>query len=222
MEIRLPDARAALIMLVTPALMIGLSVWAWGSWSEFVAHPARLGACVVVALSSFAALFSGANLRGLDHADRRTRWIIPLAIVVTLAMAWAPAYADRRGLATIDGDMIRYIGLALFVVGCVLRVGPTFALGTRFRAPWLKQEEHRLVTTGFYRFIRHPSYLGVLLAMPGWFLLFRCGIGIVLGLLLIPATVFWLPREEAMLLEEFGEDYAAYTRRTWRLWPFVY
>src|ERR1700733_8289512 len=117
MEIRLPDARAALIMLVTPVLMIGLSVWGWGSWSEFIEHPARLGACVVVALSSLAALFSGANLRGLDHADRRTRWIIPLAIGVTLPMAWAPAYADRRGLATVDGDMIRYIGLALFVVG---------------------------------------------------------------------------------------------------------
>jgi protein-S-isoprenylcysteine O-methyltransferase Ste14 len=222
MKIQLPDARVALVMLVTPALMVVLSVWAWGSGSDFIAHPARLGACVVVAIASLAAMFSGANLQGLESARPPTRWIIPLVIVVTLAMAWGPAYADRRDVATIDGDMVRYVGLVLFTVGCVIRVGPMFALGNRFRAPWTPQQEHYLVTTGFYRFIRHPSYLGALLGAAGWFLIFRCGIGLALGLLLIPATVFWVPREESMLLTEFGEDYAAYTRRTWRLLPFVY
>jgi protein-S-isoprenylcysteine O-methyltransferase Ste14 len=69
---------------------------------------------------------------------------------------------------------------------------------------------------------RHPSYLGALLGAAGWFLVFRCGIGFLLGLLLIPLAVFWLPREEAMLLAEFDEEYAAYKRRTWRRLPFVY
>ena len=42
------------------------------------------------------------------------------------------------------------LGLALLIAGCILRVGPMFEL-VRFRPPWLKQDEHRLVTTGFYQ-----------------------------------------------------------------------
>ena len=129
-----------------------------------------------------------------------------------LVLAWLPAYADRHDLATLDGDATRYVGLALLLIGCVLRIGPMFALGHRFRLPWMVQDEHRLVTTGFYRFIRHPSYLGLFLGMAGWFLVFRCGAGFVLSLLLVPVAIPWIRKEESMLLVEFGEDYAAYKK----------
>ena len=119
-----------------------------------------------------------------------------------------------------DGDVVRYLGLVLYAAGCVLRIGPMFTLKNRFRAPWTTQEQHYLVTTGFYRYIRHPSYLGAFLAMLGWFLVFRCWIGFVVCLLLIPLAIPELHKEEKMLKDEFGEEYAAYQRRTWML-PFV-
>jgi protein-S-isoprenylcysteine O-methyltransferase Ste14 len=96
-----------------------------------------------------------------------------------------------------------------------------FDLGGRFRPPWVKQEEHRLVTTGFYRHVRNPSYLGAFLAMMGWFLVFRCGLGFLLTLLLLPLAIPLIRKEEAMLQEEFGAEYTAYKQRTWRLIPFV-
>jgi protein-S-isoprenylcysteine O-methyltransferase Ste14 len=48
------------------------------------------------------------------------------------------------------------------------------------------QPAHRLKTDGVYRFVRHPSYLGALLAMAGWTLVFRSGPGLLLALLMIP------------------------------------
>jgi protein-S-isoprenylcysteine O-methyltransferase Ste14 len=111
-------------------------------------------------------------------------------------------------------------GTGVYAAGCVLRIGPMFTLKNRFRAPWTTQEQHYLVTTGFYRYIRHPSYLGAILAMLGWFLVFRCWIGFVVCLLLIPLAISEIRKEEKMLADEFGEEYAAYKRRTWML-PFV-
>ena len=109
------------------------------------------------------------------------------------------------------------LAACLLVVGIVLRVGPMFALGRRFRVPWASQQEHRLVTTGFYRFIRNPSYLGAILIAAGWALVFRGGLFLVAYLIIFPALfVFILRREEAMLLAEFGDEYVSYQKRTWR------
>jgi protein-S-isoprenylcysteine O-methyltransferase Ste14 len=221
MTIRSPGAAVVSIVLLSTTGFLALPVWGWGNFGGFVDHPARVGACLVVALASIAMLFSGANMGGRWDADPRTTLIVVPVMAVSLLMAWLPAYADRREIAIVDGDITRYVGLALFVLGCILRVGPMFDLGGRFRPPWMKQEEHRLVTTGFYQHVRNPSYLGALIAMIGWFLVFRCWLGCLLVVLLIPLVARLLRTEEAMLLEEFGEEYVAYKKRTGRFIPFV-
>ena len=77
------------------------------------------------------------------------------------------------------------------------------------------------MTNGFYRYLRNPSYLGAFLGAMGWFLVFRCGLGFVLTLLMIPVAIPWIRKEEAMLQVEFGDAYTAYKSRTWRLIPFI-
>jgi protein-S-isoprenylcysteine O-methyltransferase Ste14 len=221
MAVRYPDPPLVLMVLMSAGLFPGLPVWGWGSFGGFVDHPARVGACLVVVLASIPVLFSGTSLGRGMFSDARTPWIFLLAFGFTTVMAWLPAYADRRDIATLDGDLSRYSGLALLILGCILRVGPMFELGPRFRPPWVKQEDHRLVTTGFYRYVRNPSYLGALLGMMGWFLVFRSGPGFLLSLLAIPVAIPLIRREEAMLEEEFGDAYVAYKNRTWRLIPFV-
>jgi protein-S-isoprenylcysteine O-methyltransferase Ste14 len=110
--------------------------------------------------------------------------------------------------------------LAFYAIGTILRFGPMFVLKNRFRAPWTDQEEHYLVTTGFYRYIRHPSYLGQLMLLMGWFLAFRCWIGFLLCCAIVPLAIAQIRKEEANLLAELGEPYATYQKRTW-LWPFI-
>jgi protein-S-isoprenylcysteine O-methyltransferase Ste14 len=51
---------------------------------------------------------------------------------------------------------------------------------------------------------------------------FRSAIGVLVSLLLIPPLVARMNSEEALLESEFGERYADYRRRTWRLLPFLY
>lgn len=219
-----PLPKWGMILLTTGsvALYIGLAAWGWGGWSALMAHPARAGAVVATLVISFAAMFTSGNISSGRREDTRNRWIFLPFLVIGLLLGWLPAYTDRREIATIDGDAARYIGLALYVVGCVVRVAPVFVLGRRFSGLVAIQEGHELVTGGLYRVIRHPSYLGLLLILLGWALVFRSAPGVLVSLLIIPPLVARMNSEEALLESEFGERYAAYRRRTWRLVPFLY
>ena len=84
------------------------------------------------------------------------------------------------------------------------------------------QPGHKLVTSGVYGVIRHPSYLGLLVNSLGWALAFRSGVGVLLTVLLIPPLLARIRAEERMLRTEFGSEYDLYCIRTSRLIPTLY
>src|SRR5262245_35959248 len=217
-----PKWGTILITAASMALYVGLAALGWGGWSALVAHPARAGTVIAIVVISIAAMFTSGNISSGRREDTRNRWIFVPFLIVGITLAWLPAYTDRHDIWTLDGDAVRYLGLVLFVVGSVLRVGAVFVLGRRFSGLVAIQEGHELVTGGLYRVIRHPSYLGLLLGLFGWSLVFRSAIGVLVSLLLVPPLVARMNSEEALLESEFGERYADYRRRTWRLLPFLY
>ena len=83
-------------------------------------------------------------------------------------------------------------------------------------------EGQRLVTSGVYRYIRHPLYLGEIARNIGVPLFFNSFTGLIVILL---GNLFLLMRiniEEEMLIEEFGDEYIEYRKRTKKIIPFVY
>jgi protein-S-isoprenylcysteine O-methyltransferase Ste14 len=221
-------AKESTLVLISVALLstiafIGLAIWAWGDVSGFFRHPARTGLIVVTVALVVASGFSRVSgLSAGKREDRSNRWIFAPLALLTLALAWIPPYDDRHELWTFDGDASRYTGLVCFAVGGILRVASLFALGHRFSGLVAIQPDHELKTDGLYRVVRHPSYLGVLLAALGWALVFRSVLGVLLAALILVPLIARMNAEERLLLSEFGERYAAYRRRTWRLLPFVY
>ena len=218
----MPKWGVILITTVNVALYLGLAAWGWGGWSALMAHPARAGAVVVTILASVAAMFTRGNISSGRREDTANRWVFLPIVVLGLGLGWLPAYTDRRDVGTVDGDLVRYLGLAIYVAGIVLRLAPVFVLGRRFSGLVAIQPGHELVTGGLYQVIRHPSYLGLLLGLLGWALVFRSAIGVLVSLLMIPPLVARMNSEEALLESEFGQRYADYRRRTWRLLPFLY
>jgi protein-S-isoprenylcysteine O-methyltransferase Ste14 len=143
-------------------------------------------------------------------------------MVIGLLDGYLPALTDRKEFWTLDGDPIRWVGVALFAAGGALRIWPVFVLGDRFSGLVAIQPGHRLVTNGIYSVIRNPSYLGLLLSMPGWALAFRSGVGKLLVVLLLPPLVARIHAEERLLRTQFGGEYDAYCARAWRLIPGLY
>src|SRR3974390_1490122 len=110
----------------------------------------------------------------------------------------------------IDGDSVRWLGVALFAAGGALRLWPVFVLGNRFSGLVAIQPGHTLVTGGVYGVIRHPSYLGLLISTFGWGLVFRSGVGVLLAALLVPPLLARINAEERLLRSQFGEEDDAY------------
>ena len=167
--------------------------------------------------------FSGSS--GFDRGEREnpsSRWLFIPLIFITAAFAWLPPHFDRANRFVIDGDFV-YLGLVVITLGGYIRLATIFELGHRFSIFVARRPDHQLRTAGFYRFVRHPSYLGVLLAMIGWALVFRSVIGLLLVLAIILPLVARIRAEEEFLVREFGDQYGAYQQRTpWRLLPFFY
>ena len=214
--------RLALITIVGTLAYLGLAILGWGGFSAFFSHPALVALAILLFILTGVALFSGGNLSSGVREDRANRWVIVAFGLIGLLDAYLPAYTDRRGFWTFDGHTIRWLGVALFAAGGALRIWPVFVLGPRFSGLVAIQPGHTLVTSGIYRVVRHPSYLGLLVNSLGWALAFRSGVGLLLTALLIPPLLARMHAEERLLRAQFGGEYDAYRARTSRLIPGLY
>jgi protein-S-isoprenylcysteine O-methyltransferase Ste14 len=148
--------------------------------------------------------------------------VIGALSVLGLMHAFLPAWTDRIGFFVFGGEAVRWIGIVVFALGGALRLYPVFVLGRRFSGLVAIQEGHVLVTDGIYRYVRNPSYLGLVINMLGWALTFRSGVGVVIALLSLLVLLARMSSEERLLQEHFGAEYDAYRARTARLVPWVY
>jgi len=211
-----------LITLVATAGYLGLAVWGAGGIDDFISEPARIALVIVGSALGIAALFSSGHIGAGEREDRGNRWVIGVLGVVGLLLGYLPAYTERRGFWTIDGDAVRWLGVVLFAAGGALRIYPVYVLGRRFSGLVAIQAGHTLVTDGVYGVIRHPSYLGLLINALGWALIFRSGIGVLLTTLIIPPLLARIRAEEKLLSAHFGVEYDRYCERTSRLIPGLY
>jgi protein-S-isoprenylcysteine O-methyltransferase Ste14 len=201
-----------------------MMIQSWGDREGLFSHPARTGFIAVVALNVLLLLFIPFEFftPGVKEIPRQ-RWATFLALGAVAVLCWLLPYADRRGLFVWpESDALRYSGLAAVAVGLALRVAGTAQLGQHFSGFVSVQEEHRLITTGCYRWIRHPIYTGSLLAFAGFFLVFRSQVIMVALPLYLVGTLWRITDEERLLADVFGSAYAQYRARTWRLVPLVY
>ena len=172
--------------------------------------------------AAIVAVFSSGSLSPGIKEDRVNRWVFIPISVIALLHAYVPPYTDRANIWSLDGETVRWFGVVLLAAGSTLRLWPVFVLGHRFSGLVAIQPGHQLVTTGIYRVIRHPSYLGLLITMLGWALAFRSVIGVQLTFLMLVPLLGRIRAEEAFLRSHFGEEYNSYCRRTSRLIPGVY
>ena len=193
-----------------------------GGFVAFFSRPPLTTLAVVTLALALAGAFSKGHLGSGEKEDRGNRWVfIPFA-VLGLASAYLPAYCDRIGFLTFGGEGARWSGVVLYALGGVLRIWPVFMLGRRFSGLVAIQRDHQLMTSGIYRVVRNPSYLGLLVHQLGWGLAFRSWIGVALAVLWLPPLIARMRSEERLLRSHFGPEYDAYCARTARLIPGVY
>jgi protein-S-isoprenylcysteine O-methyltransferase len=145
-----------------------------------------------------------------------------LAILFTVS--WAAAFG-LSPIAQFSFNSLWVIraGLLLMCLGELLRWWSIAVLGRFFTVNVAIREEHRVIDTGPYRWVRHPSYTAILL--------FHFGVALALDNalsvagIMLPAAIGLLNRirvEESVLLGSLGDAYRVYMKRTKRLIPAIY
>lgn len=211
-----------IVFLLLIALI--LLIQGWGDRQGLLDHPARALFVVVLALNVLLLLFVPFELFESGAREvRRQRWPTFLALGAVGASLWFLPYADKHGLwVWPENDRLRYLGLACVVMGASIRVMAMAQLGPLFSTFVAIQKEHRLITHGLYRWVRHPIYTGSLIAIVGIFLVFRSKLVWVALPLYLAGTLWRIRDEEQLLREAFGTEFLTYQTRTWRLLPCIY
>ncbi len=143
-----------------------------------------------------------------------TNGLIPFVYVV----AKVPAFANYRFV-----DAFAWLGSAVFLAALYLFYRTHRDLGRNWSMSLEIREQHRLVSDGVYTHVRHPMYLAFILwgvaqtlLLPNWI----AGPAGLAGALML--YLFRFPREERMMVQEFGEQYRAYMQRTARIVPWIH
>lgn len=162
------------------------------------------------------------TLRVNPPADAGTLVLLRVMTFIGVSTGVLAAVAFRGG-AIRPGHVAVYIGAFLIWTGTALRCWSVFALG-RFFSPSLTIEPaHRLITTGPYRYMRHPSYLGGLLVLAGTGLILRNILSLV-ACVCIPLIGYArrIAVEEALLSRRFPQTYPRYAATVGGLSPLPF
>ena len=138
-------------------------------------------------------------------------WLSPLVYLINPNwMAWS-----KIGLP----ESVRWLGV-IFGVLCVFGIYWLFtSIGSGITPTSATRKEHKLVTHGIYRYVRHPLYtigssfiISFSMMADNWFIT-------MFGVLAFILMAIRTPKEEANLIEKFGDEYREYMKRTGRFLP---
>jgi len=159
----------------------------------------------------------------VQNRDRGSERILVAGIVGSQILAFNLAVAETKAVIGLDQAAFLAVGAVVMLFGVALRWYAIRVLGRFFTRNVAIREDHEIIRAGPYRYVRHPSYSGYLMAAVG------LGIALdnwlALGVLLFAnAAVFGyrIRVEEAVLVAAFGQDYVAYQRTTRRIIPLIY
>jgi protein-S-isoprenylcysteine O-methyltransferase Ste14 len=154
--------------------------------------------------------------KGRRSHDRGTRALIAISIAIAIAVAAATGSKAPAAAWQVAGVVVMWLGLAT-------RIWAVTTLGGSFRTTVEVDADQAVVSTGPYRWVRHPSYTGLLLIVAGFGLARGNWLSLAACLVLpLPAFVRRIHVEEAELDRVLGDAYRSYEANTARLVPGVW
>ena len=178
-------------------------------------------ACVLWFVTEFVGtrLATGIRAQGLDRASLGAIWITLLLSILAGSIVRKLGFGDWHRHARV----LLAAATSLVVIGGAIRLTAILTLKKFFTVRVTILSDHRLIQHGLYAQVRHPAYLGALIAFLG------VGLGMCnwlsLPIVFLPILGVFLYRirvEERALEQHFGQEYEAYCRSTKRLVPWFY
>ncbi|MDP9958758.1 methyltransferase family protein [Chryseobacterium lathyri] len=153
--------------------------------------------------------------------DKSTLNILWMAIPFSIAASVTVSYMTEFPIT--EGVWVLYAGEAFILLGIIFRFIIIRSLGRYFTVDVTIKQDHKIKKEGFYKYLRHPSYAFSLLTSLGLGLYLNNWASLVLAFLPpFIAFTYRIKVEEQALIEQFGEEYIEYRKKTKKLIPFIY
>jgi protein-S-isoprenylcysteine O-methyltransferase Ste14 len=162
------------------------------------------------------------NKRKIDRSgDRLSIWILFISIS---AGYWLSFIIGATSIGRIyHWNIFFVIGSILIIIGFVIRLTSILTLKQQFTYTVTKIENHELIEKGLYKSLRHPGYLGQLIIFTGIATTLSNWLSILL--MIVPVLLGYIYRiivEERFMINQLGQKYIDYQKRTKRLIPMIY
>ena len=220
--------KAIIKLLFGMFLLVDIPLLGWGfdDITGFLANPARV------------AFLAGSGVLGIVYAwfmpqntlsdgiqgklVNRQKLMLWLSILIYIVMFTSLPYCDHHNLWLIEAENnLRYTGVIIFLIGVLFSTWGPLHLGKQFSFNLTIQEEHKLVTDGPFRWVRHPRYFGLITWIVGVSLIHLSIVGLVLTGIMIILLAWRIYDEERLLYQVFGQQWITYCQQTKKIIPLI-
>jgi protein-S-isoprenylcysteine O-methyltransferase Ste14 len=157
----------------------------------------------------------------VKKGDRLSIWILTISIAIGYSLAFS--IASTKIGRIYHWDFFFLLGAIFAISGLIIRIKSILTLRQQFTYTVTKIENHELIETGLYKLIRHPGYLGQLiiflgisLSLSNWISVLSMMISVIIG------YIYRIKTEEKFMIEQMGDKYIDYQKRTKKLIPKIY
>ena len=190
--------------------------------ASIIAAIVVINICLLYYLTTEIVLSIRTTRRTDNEIDRGTQQLVWILIASCFVIAWVPVLMDF-GRLFILGEWLTWVGVTIMICGIIFRQYVIAILGKFFTAQVQILASHKLIKAGPYRYIRHPSYLGILILTLGFGIALANWISLLLCIVLPLIGIMWrIGVEEKELEKHFGKQYQDYRRSTWAFIPHIY
>ena len=161
------------------------------------------------------------NRKISKSGDKGSIWLLTISISMGYWLSFI--IASTKTGRIYHWNTFFVIGSLLVLIGLIIRVTSIMKLKQQFTYTVTRIENHELIETGLYKIIRHPGYLGQIIIFLGISVCLSNWLSILL--MVIPVLSGYLNRinvEERFMVEQMGQKYLDYQKRTKRLIPTIY
>jgi len=149
-------------------------------------------------------------------SDRGSFHVITVALILAISLS---VYFRFKNIGTLTG-LFQWLGLVLMIAGSAFRQWALIHLGQFFSRSVQIEAGHRVITTGPYRWVRHPAYTGMIMIYMGMIMALGTWLGALITFALVTGSLLYRIRvEEQALLSALGTEYREYMQNTWELFP---
>ena len=225
-EAQMAHLRKIKLWMTPLRLVIALSVFslaAGGPKSFFSQAPGQVFSVLFAIFVVLERVFQPPDFggEGKDQGSITWGWI---AFGSAYALSIADWYLIRPKWALLEWSWYWLLAAVLLVaLGSTIRVIAIRTLGRFFTTRVRLHDGQNLIKEGFYKYVRHPAYTGLLIGTLGCITIFASVFGYALFVLaVVPAMLYRIKVEEKALTGRFGDEYTEYCKTTKRLIPFIY